>query len=176
MTFRTGELLFAAAALLCAGCASFEAERTSRFVDDSGRFVQVEYARGDYYETEFTAPNGVRMPFKSKLRVRVTLWDGTRFVAYQNMSFDGILYKTDDAEWEFFEQGTGCAVAHMHEDGDGYVLVFSGIMCMNGRNVEKKPKITGSRSSSTPRVSGRDSGALRESSGSRAVERNGGKD
>ena len=159
-----------AAALLCAGCSSFEAERSSQFVDDGNRLIQVEYARGDYHETEFTTPTGVRLPFKSKLKVRVTLWDGTRFTAYQNMSFDGVLYKSDDLKWEFFEKGAGCAVARMNDDGDGYRLLFSGVLCMNGRNVEKKPKITGSGSSSTPHGFGRDSSGPRESSGPRTVD------
>ena len=165
-----------AAARLCAGCSSFEAERSSQFVDDQGRLIYVEYARGEYHETEFTTPTGVRLPFKSKLKVRVTLWDGTRFTAYQNMSFEGVLYKTEDSDWEYFEQGAGCAVARIHDDGDGYKLVYSGVLCMNGRNMEKKPKITGSRTSSTPHGFGRESSGPRDSSGPRTVESNERKD
>ena len=165
-----------AATIFSAGCASFEADRSSKFIDEDNYTITVEYAKGEEHETSFTTPTGVTLPFKSRLMVRVTLPDGTRFMAYQNMSTAGVLYKSEDEAWEYFEEGTGCAVAHLRGNGDGYYLVFQGVLCMNGRNVMKKPKITGSASSSTPHGFGRDSKGPRESSGPRTVEQNDRKD
>jgi hypothetical protein len=160
--------VLAVCALTLAGCASFEAERSSRFIDENGAVVGVEYARGEERTTEFTAPNGAKLPYKSKLKVRVTLPDGDRFTAYRHMSLAGVLYKTSDEDWEYFEEGTACAVARRAKDGKGYLLVFQGTMCMNtSEGVKKKPRITGS---STPQGFGRPSSGPRDSEGPRTVE------
>ncbi len=162
--------LIAACALAFAGCESFEVERKSRFVNENGAIVAVEYGRGAERTTKFIAPNGAEMPYKSKLRVRVTMPDGDSFVAYRNLSMAGVLYKSSDDEWEYLEEGTACAVAQMDDDGKGYLLRFQGVMCMN-TSVDsvknKKPKITGS---STPHGFGRPSSGPRDSEGPRTVE------
>ena len=143
--------LAAAALALAAGCASFEAERRSRFVDENRRFIHVEYGRDEKaHETTFTTPTGVRLPFKSGLKVRVTTPDGKTFTAYRNMSVAGVLYKTDDGKWEYFEEGTGCALAELAPDGSGYILRFQGVMCATERNPDYEPKRPKIRSSSIP--------------------------
>ena len=153
-----------AAALFCAGCSSFDAERSSQFVDDGNRLVRVEYARGDFHETEFVTQTGVRLPFKSKLKVRVTLWDGSSFVAYQNMSPVGNLYFTEDRHWEYFEEGTGCILAEQVPDKSGYLMRFQGVLCRNGsvKPLEsRQPRIRSG--GSTPQGFGRQSSGPAES-------------
>lgn len=156
------------AALIVSGCTSFETERSSRFVDESGDMVGVEYAHCEERDIPFVAPNGKTLAYKSKNAVRVTLPDGTDFTAYRNMSLAGILYKTLDGEWEYFEEGAACAVAQMDTDGKGYLLRFQGVLCMNEKVKEKKPKIVGS---STPHGFGRPSSGPPDSGKSRTMER-----
>lgn len=121
-------------ALLVAGCATwtFSPVRSARFVSENGVYLDVDYGREDH-ESTFVAPNGVVLPFRTKLKVRVTAPDGRRFVAWQVMSPRGVLYKTDDGHWEYFEEGTGCVLAEMSDDGDGYELRFQGVLCANLR-------------------------------------------
>lgn len=129
----TKSLLFCltgAAALFMAGCATwtFSPIRSVRFVSEEGTYLHVDYGREEH-ETTFVAPTGVRLPFKTKLKVRVETPDGRRFVAWQVMSTRGVLYKTDDEHWEYYEEGTGCILAEMSEDGDGYEPRFQGVLC-----------------------------------------------
>ena len=141
-----------------AGCASFEPLRENQFVDENRRFLLVEYGKGEVRETEFVTPTGVRLPFKSALKVRVTLPDGEQFIAYQNMSVVGNLYFTEDRHWEYFEEGTGCILAEQASDKSGYLMRFQGVLCRNGRTKpieSRKPRI--SSGGSTPHGVGRDS-------------------
>lgn len=101
-------------------------------MSENGVYLNVDYGREDH-ESTFVAPNGVVLPFRTKLKVRVTAPDGRRFVAWQVMSPRGVLYKTDDGHWEYFEEGTGCVLAEMSDDGDGYELRFQGVLCANLR-------------------------------------------
>ena len=146
--------------LAMAGCMteSFEPIRENQFVDENRRYLLVEYGKGEEREVEFTTPTGVRLPFKSKLQVRVTLYDGTRFIAYQNISPVGNLYFTDDRHWEYFEEGTGCILAEQAPDESGYLMRFQGVLCRNG-NVKspesRKPRVRSG--GSTPQGFGRDS-------------------
>ena len=99
-----------------------------------------------------------------------TLPDGDRFTAYRHMSLAGVLYKTADEDWEYFEEGTACAVAQRADDGKGYILRFQGMMTMSSNAkdaMKKKPRITGS---STPQGFGRPSAGPRDSEGPRTVE------
>ena len=66
--------------------------------------------------------------------MRVEMPDGAAFIAYQNMTPAGTLYKTEDGEWEFFESGAGCIVAQLAKDGSGYVPRFRGTLCATVRN------------------------------------------
>lgn len=146
--------------LAVAGCAtwSFKPLRENQFVDEDRRYLLVEYGKGEMRETEFTTPTGVRLPFKSALQVRVTLPDGNHFIAYQNMSAVGNLYFSEDRRWEYFEEGTGCILAELAPDGDGYLMRFQGVLCRNGRTKpleERKPRIRGG--GSTPQGFGRTS-------------------
>ena len=170
--FNFKKVLFLLPALVVGGCAtwSFTPNRESQFVDEDNRFMLVEYGKGEVRETEFVAPNGVRLPLKSSLQVRITTPDGTRFVAYQNMSTVGNIYFTEDRRWEYFEEGTACILAERAPDGNGYVMRFQGVMCRNGRTkpMAKKPKIRSG--GSTPSGFGRDSSGPRDSDGPRTVD------
>jgi len=166
-----GMLVLAAVAT---GCVGFDPERSNRYVDERGRFVTVDYAHEEH-ETPFIAPDGREMMFKSNLKVRVTLPDETSFVGYQHMSTMGNLFKAEDREWEFLEEGTGCAVARRAPDGKGYLLYFQGVLCGQTRlkTEEVRKKRTNVRTqsgSSTPQGFGRDSTGPRDSSGPRTVE------
>jgi len=120
---------------LCAmvvGCATwtFSPIRSARFVSENGDYLYVDYGREEH-ESTFTAPSGITLPFKTKLKVRVKAPDGRRFVAWQVMSPRGVLYKTDDGQWEYYEEGTGCVLAVRATDGDGYEMLFQGVLCAN---------------------------------------------
>lgn len=150
---------------LLAGCATwtFEATRSQRFVDEENRYVHVDYGQEkEARSSVFVLSNGVKLPFKSKLKVRVELPDGRRFVAYQRMSEAGNLYKTDDEEFEYFEQAAGCVVARRASSGGGYVVQFQGVLCASVRNplVERRSAVR--EDSSTPRGFGRESSGPRD--------------
>ena len=138
---------YAAACVLAllAGCATwtFSPIRSARFVSENGLYLNVDYGHEEH-ESTFVAPSGVTLPFKTKLKVRVTAPDGRRFVAWQVMSPRGVLYKTDDGHWEYYEEGTGCVLAEQAADGDGYELRFQGVLCANlrERKDNKKDKKT----------------------------------
>ena len=121
-----------ACTVLLSGCAvwTFTPVRSARFVSENGEYLHVDYGREEH-ESKFTAPSGVTLPFKTKLKVRVALPGRSRFVAWQVMSPRGVLYKTDDGSWEYYEEGTGCILAERAESGDGYVVRFQGVMCAN---------------------------------------------
>lgn len=123
--------------LLLAGCATwtFAPIRSARFVSEEGVYLNVDYGREEH-ESTFVAPNGLELPFRTKLKVRVTAPDGRRFVAWQVMSPRGVLYKTDDKHWEYFEEGTGCILAELSDAGDGYELRFQGVLCANLKPVD----------------------------------------
>ena len=109
--FHAKAMAVTACALALAGCTSFKAERSSRFINDAGDILNVEYARCEERDTRFVAPNGKELTYKAKNMVRVTMPNGDDFIAYRNMSLAGVLYKTENEEWEFFEEGAVCAVA-----------------------------------------------------------------
>ena len=155
--------ILVAAGMLFAGCSTFEPLRSTRFVDDNNHYLHVDYGR-DSKDHESTAvlENGVRWPFKSKNMVRVELPDGTCFVAYQNLSPAGNLYKTEDGEWEFFESGAGCIVAHLAKDGSGYVPRFRGTLCATVRNPANVTRERIRSGGSTPHGFGRDANGPRD--------------
>ena len=130
--------LFIITCVLLAGCATwtFAPIRSARFVSEEGVYLNVDYGREEH-ESTFVAPNGLELPFRTKLKVRVTAPDGRRFVAWQVMSPRGVLYMTDDKHWEYFEEGTGCILAERSNDGDGYELRFQGVLCANLKPVEE---------------------------------------
>ena len=129
---KTLSYSLAALCLLFAGCATwtFAPIRSARYVSEEGVYLVVDYGREEH-ETTFVAPSGLELPFRTKLKVRVTAPDGRRFVAWQVMSPRGVLYMTDDKRWEYFEEGTGCVLAERAGDGDGYELRFQGVLCAN---------------------------------------------
>ncbi|MGN0853747.1 MAG: hypothetical protein ACI4Q3_10295 [Kiritimatiellia bacterium] len=162
---RIGFLSALGALLVVSGCAtwSFTVLRTQKFVDDNNNYVLVDYGRDEKgHESTFRISNGARLPFRSKMKVRVELPDGKRFVAYQHMSATGNLYKTDDGQWEYFEEGVACVVAEMAPDRKGYLCRFQGVLCASVRN-----PLNGTKE----RIrSGAPQGFGRDSSGPRTVE------
>lgn len=163
-------ILAAMAAALFAGCATwtFEPTRSSKFVNERNEYVLVDYGIEEH-ESTFIGPGGVQMPFKSKLKVRVTMPDGERFVAYQNMSTEGRLYVTDNGRWRFLERGVAAYVAERAPDKKSHVLRYQGTLCASVRNPknEKNPSV---HSSSTPQGFGHDSSGPRDSEGPRTKE------
>ncbi len=128
-------LLFAAALLLLAGCASFIPQQTSLFTDEDGNLVSVEYGRSeDDHESKFTAPNGKVLTMKTKLGVRVTLPDGDGFVGWECMNplMTGTMYRSNDEEWMYHANGISCQVFQKSVNPSGkqdYLVVFEGIIC-----------------------------------------------
>ena len=127
--------------LWLAGCATwtFVPVRSARFVSEEGVYLDVDYGREEH-ESTFVAPNGLELPFRTKLKVRVTAPDGRRFVAWQVMSRRGVLYMTDDRRWEYFEEGAGCILAERADDGDGYELRFQGVLCANLKTADESKR------------------------------------
>lgn len=151
-------ILAATAAALLAGCATwtFKSTRTSKFVNERNEYIVVDYGIEEH-ESTFIGPGGVKMPFKSKLKVRVEMPDGTRFVAFQNMSTEGRLYVSDNERWRFLERGVAAYVAERAPDGNGSVLRYQGTLCASVRNPKNETKHPSTYSSSTPQGFGRDS-------------------
>ena len=131
MRALTAIMAFAAAAqLVLTGCTSFEATAVKRYVDDANNYVTVEEGRDEkdhFYNV--TLPNGRTVKDKTRSKVRVTLPDNTRFIAYQRLSPFGNLFRTDDEKWEYLVQGMACCVARMAPDGGGYSIMFQGTLC-----------------------------------------------
>ena len=157
--------IFCVVAALAAGCASWRLQtlRSARFVDDDGNYLHVDYARDtEEHRSTFMLGNGVRVPYSSKNAMRVELPDGTTFIAYQNMTPAGTLYKSDDNEWEFFESGAGCIVAQLDEDRSGYVTRFRGTLCATVRNPVNATRERIRSGGSTPHGFGRDANGPRD--------------
>ena len=168
---KTIRILSATAAALLAGCATwtFEPTRTSKFVNERNEYIVVDYGIEEH-ESTFIAPGGVEMPFKSKLKVRVTMPDGERFVAYQNLSTEGRLYVTDNGRWRFLERGVAAYVAERAPDKNGHVLRYQGTLCASVRNPKNEKKQPSTHSSSTPQGFGRDSDGPRDPTDPRTKE------
>lgn len=168
---KTIRILSATAAALLAGCATwtFEPTRTSKFVNERNEYIVVDYGIEEH-ESTFIGPGGVEMPFKSKLKVRVTMPDGERFVAYQNLSTEGRLYVTDNGRWRFLERGVAAYVAERAPDKNGHVLRYQGTLCASVRNPKNRKKQPSTHSSSTPQGFGHDSDGPRDSTGPRTKE------
>ena len=168
---KTIRILAATAAVLLAGCATwtFEPTRSSKFVNERNEYIVVDYGIEEH-ESTFIGPGGVVMPFKSKLKVRVTMPDGERFVAYQNLSTEGRLYVTDNGRWRFLERGVAAYVAERAPDKNGHILRYQGTLCASVRNPKNEKKQPSIHSSSTPHGFGRDSNGPRDSAGPRTKE------
>ena len=164
-------VLSVAVAALLAGCATwtFEPTRSSKFVNEQNEYILVDYGIEEH-ESTFIGPGGVRMPFRSKLKVRVEMPDGTRFVAYQNMSTEGRLYVTDNERWRFLERGVAAYVAERAPDKSGHILRYQGTLCASVRNPDNEKKHPSVHTSSTPQGFGRDSSGPRDSEGPRTKD------
>ena len=64
-------VLVTASLALLAGCATwtFEPTRSSKFVNEQNEYILVDYGIEEH-ESTFIGPGGVKMPFRSKLKVR----------------------------------------------------------------------------------------------------------
>ena len=157
-------ILAVAATALLAGCATwtFEPTRSSKFVNERNEYILVDYGIEEH-ESTFIGPGGVEMPFRSKLKVRVEMPDGTRFVAYQNMSTEGRLYVSDNERWKFLEKGVAAYVAERAPDGKGYLLRYQGTLCASVRNPKNEKQHPSIHTSSTPQDFGRVSDVPRNS-------------
>ena len=111
---KTIHILAVAATAMLAGCATwtFKPMRSSKFVNERNEYILVDYGIEEH-ESTFIGPGGVKMPFKSKLKVRVEMPDGTRFVAYQNMSTEGRLYPHVRNQNVIFIQNEADIVQHL---------------------------------------------------------------
>ncbi len=154
-----------------AGCATwtFEPTRSSKFVNEENVYLHVDYGIEEH-ESTFYGPGGVPMPFKSKLKVRVELPDGTRFVAFQNMSTEVRLYATDNGRWRFLERGVAAYVAELAPGKNRHVLRYQGTLCASVRNPENEKKHPSIHGSSTPQGFGRVSDGPRDSEGPRTKD------
>jgi hypothetical protein len=120
------------AVLLAAGCSSYRIVQTNIFSDEDGRVVSVDYGRGEEEHVNvFTSPvTGREMEFKSRLLVKVELFDGRRFMAWRCMNFSraGTMYKSDNEKFMFLAGGFSCIV--YERDGDGrYAEIYRGVIC-----------------------------------------------
>lgn len=129
------------AAALLSGCTSFVPVQSSMFTNEDGEMLCVDYGRdGKYHESTFVAPSGKEMTMRSNLKVRVTLPDGTTFLAWECMNplRTGTMYRTDNRRWMFHAEGIYCSAFRKTVNPQGqedYVEVFSGIICQGpGRN------------------------------------------
>ena len=133
MTFGIGRLALAAslAAATC-GCNTLTTKQTSRFVDDDGNFLVVEYQTSKKpHVSKFISPgNNSEQDFPTNLRVEVELPDGESFAAWQTMNLipnmPGTLYKSTNGKWLCFSAGLSCSVWHQTEDKTDYYEVFRG--------------------------------------------------
>ncbi len=128
---KLAALGLALALMLFAGCVSYETKQTVRFIDNDGRFLSVDYQRGDGDHVSTYKLDGTEHEFKSNLRVIVELPDGTSFKAYQclNVLRSGTLYRSDDEEWMFHANGVLVSAYRQLPDKSDYQLVFQGVMC-----------------------------------------------
>ena len=124
------------AALAAAGCTSFTPLQTSMFTDEEGNIVVVDYGRDlKDHESKFTAPSGKVMTMKSKLKVRVTLPDGTDFLAWECMNPlpSGTMYRTSNEKWMYHANGISCRVfkkaVNPDTGQDDYLEIFEGVIC-----------------------------------------------
>ena len=129
--------LFFLSALALAGCTSFSPQQTLLFTDENGNVISVDYGRSKKdHESKYTAPNGQVLTMKSPLAVRVTLPDGTDFVAWKCMNppqlLSGTTYRSDNEKWIYHAYGTACQVFREALNPEGqkdYLIVFEGIVC-----------------------------------------------
>ena len=121
--------------LLLSGCTSFNLTQATRFMNEDGETIYVEYGTGeDEHKTIFRSPyNGKEMEFKSKLRIRFTMPDGKERMAFQCMNElrQGTMYKTDDEEWAYQAKGFTCTVFRMDPAIGKYRVAFQGVVCQS---------------------------------------------
>ncbi len=127
---RLLHFLFLAIAVLCfAGCKSFNVKRTARFIDMDAQTITVEYGEDPNREH---SGNGSAFDLNGKIRMRLP--SGKKVYLYQTMVQTGILYRSKDLSYSYYEKGVCCALSH---DGK---LIFEGVYCRDDKNNQSKPR------------------------------------
>ena len=114
-----------------AGCNTLTTKQVSRFVDDDGRVLVVEYqtSKKPHVSTFVSPMNNSEQEFPTHLHVEVELPDES-FSAWQTMNtyrrMPGTLYKSGNGRWLCFSAGLTCSVWRQTDDGRDYYSVFMG--------------------------------------------------
>ena len=129
---RSTAIFAAAAALACAGCATFRGTQKDAFIDDEGNILRVEYGVSSReYTYKLVSPmNGAEIDGHDVKMVRVLTPepenDKLTFYICQNPSPKGTMYETKDKKWKFLTVGIWCALYLWDPEEGQYLLVFEG--------------------------------------------------
>ncbi len=124
--------LFALAAAIAAlhGCATFNRDQVSAFVDGGGRVLRVEYGtRSSPYTYYIVSPvNGNRLECHDDKMVKLEMPDGSRYVCYicQNEIPKGTMYSTRDNEIRYLTIGFQSRVYKYVPERNDYLEIFDG--------------------------------------------------
>ena len=112
------------------GCATFNRDQVSAFVDGGGRVLRVEYGtRSSPYTYYIVSPmNGNRLECHDDKMVKLEMPDGSRHVCYicQNESPKGTMYSTRDNEIRYLTIGFQSRVYKYVPERNDYLEIFDG--------------------------------------------------
>ena len=123
-------LALAAAIAALHGCATFNRDQVSAFVDGGGRVLRVEYGtRSSPYTYYIVSPmNGNRLECHDDKMVKLEMPDGSRYVCYicQNEIPKGTMYSTRDNEIRYLTIGFQSRVYKYVPERNDYLEIFDG--------------------------------------------------
>ena len=123
-------LALAAAIAALHGCATFNRDQVSAFVDGGGRVLRVEYGtRSSPYTYYIVSPvNGNRLECHDDKMVKLEMPDGSRHVCYicQNEIPKGTMYSTRDNEVRYLTIGFQSRVYKYVPERNDYLEIFDG--------------------------------------------------
>ena len=123
-------LALAAAIAVLHGCATFNRDQVSAFVDGGGRVLRVEYGtRSSPYTYYIVSPvNGNRLECHDDKMVKLEMPDGSRYVCYicQNEIPKGTMYSTRDNEIRYLTIGFQSRVYKYVPERNDYLEIFDG--------------------------------------------------
>ena len=123
-------LALAAAIAALHGCATFNRDQVSAFVDGGGRVLRVEYGtRSSPYTYYIVSPvNGNRLECHDDKMVKLEMPDGSRHVCYicQNEIPKGTMYSTRDNEIRYLTIGFQSRVYKYVPERNDYLEIFDG--------------------------------------------------
>ena len=123
-------LAIAAAIAALHGCATFNRDQVSAFVDGGGRVLRVEYGtRSSPYTYYIVSPvNGNRLECHDDKMVKLEMPDGSRYVCYicQNEIPKGTMYSTRDNEVRYLTIGFQSRVYKYVPERNDYLEIFDG--------------------------------------------------